>query len=279
MQVDPLERFLILLTRSATKQIDRWEIGDIALQLYDLAQKKITRTIPWPRGEEREGVNIRFSPDGKLLYFFGDDVLILETHELHRGRHLGAEPADRIRPGPRQLRIGGRLQRRSGLLHRPVHHSGSGAEPPHHGHRPRQPRRQEHRLHADRPGRRRRLRDGARSQARLRPDAADRPLRVLGVRRRAAQADRTARRSTAGRAWRLRVSSNGTPALHLPGRRDDRRLRGRDLQDPADDRDERRSDDEPVHTAARSKPVRWTAARSRTSFRTGGGWSWFLPSA
>jgi WD40 repeat protein len=78
-QVDPLERFLILLTRSATKQIDRYEIGDITMQFYDLAQKKITRTIPWPRGEEREFVNIRFSPDGKLLYFFGDDVLILET--------------------------------------------------------------------------------------------------------------------------------------------------------------------------------------------------------
>lgn len=82
MQVDPLERFLILLTRSATKQIDRWEIGEISLQLYDLAEKKITRTIPWPRGEEREGVNIRFSPDGKLLYFFGDDVLILETQNF-----------------------------------------------------------------------------------------------------------------------------------------------------------------------------------------------------
>lgn len=79
MQVDPLERFLILLTRSATKQVDRWEIGDIAMEFYDLAQKKITRTIPWPRGEERENVNIRFSPDGTLLYFFGDDVLILET--------------------------------------------------------------------------------------------------------------------------------------------------------------------------------------------------------
>lgn len=78
-QVDPLERFLILLTRSATKQIDRWEIGDITIQLYDLAQNKVTRTIPWPRGEEREFINIRFSPDGKLLYFFGDDVLILET--------------------------------------------------------------------------------------------------------------------------------------------------------------------------------------------------------
>lgn len=79
LQVDPLERFLILLTRSAEKKIDRWEIGDITIQLYDLSQKKVTRSIPWPRGEERENFNIRFSPDGKLLYFFGDDVLILET--------------------------------------------------------------------------------------------------------------------------------------------------------------------------------------------------------
>ena len=79
IQVDPLERFLILLTRSATRQIDRWEIGDITMQFYDLAQKKVTRSIPWPRGEERENVNIRFSLDGKLLYFFGEDVLILET--------------------------------------------------------------------------------------------------------------------------------------------------------------------------------------------------------
>ena len=79
LQVDPLERFLILLTRSAEKKIDRWEIGNITIQFYDLAEKKVTRTIPWPRGEEREFINIRFSPDGKLLYFFGDDVLILET--------------------------------------------------------------------------------------------------------------------------------------------------------------------------------------------------------
>ncbi len=52
------------------------------VERYDLEQKKITRTIPWPKGEEREGVNIRFSPDGKLLYFFGDDVLILETQNF-----------------------------------------------------------------------------------------------------------------------------------------------------------------------------------------------------
>ena len=82
MQVDPLQRFMILLTRSATKKADRWDIGDVALQLYDLQQKKITRDVPWPGGEVRENVNMRFSPDGKLLYFFGDDVLILETENF-----------------------------------------------------------------------------------------------------------------------------------------------------------------------------------------------------
>jgi hypothetical protein len=76
---DPLNRFLILLTRAATKQIDRWEIGPSTLLQYDLAAKKVMRTIPWPDGEEREFVNIRFSPDGKLMYFFSEDVLIYET--------------------------------------------------------------------------------------------------------------------------------------------------------------------------------------------------------
>lgn len=82
MQVDPMQRFMILLTRSATKKLDRWEISDVALQLYDLQQKKITRDVPWPGGEARENVNMRFSPDGKLLYFFGDDILILETENF-----------------------------------------------------------------------------------------------------------------------------------------------------------------------------------------------------
>ena len=82
MQVDPLERFLILLTRSATKLVDRWEISDVALQLYDLKERRITRDIPWPGGEARENVNIRFSPDGKLLYFFGDDILVIETENF-----------------------------------------------------------------------------------------------------------------------------------------------------------------------------------------------------
>ncbi|MDH4067167.1 MAG: hypothetical protein OEW19_22430, partial [Acidobacteriota bacterium] len=82
MQADPLNRFLILLTRTATKLVDRWEIGPPVLQQFDLASGQVTRTIPWPRNEERETVNLRFSPDGKLLYFFGEEVTILETQNF-----------------------------------------------------------------------------------------------------------------------------------------------------------------------------------------------------
>jgi hypothetical protein len=79
---DPLNRYLVLLTRTATKLTDRWEIGPPTLNQFDLASGQITRTIPWPKAEERETVNLRFSPDGKLLYFFGDEVTIMETEKF-----------------------------------------------------------------------------------------------------------------------------------------------------------------------------------------------------
>jgi DNA-binding beta-propeller fold protein YncE len=80
--LDPLDRFVILLTRTATKLIDRWEIGPSTMLQYDLKAHKVTREIPWPKGEEREFMNVRFSPDGKLMYFFGDDVLIYDTTDF-----------------------------------------------------------------------------------------------------------------------------------------------------------------------------------------------------
>jgi hypothetical protein len=79
---DPLERFVILLTKTAEKKIDHFEIGPPTLVVYDLKQHKISRTIPWPNNEEREFINVMMSPDGKLLYFFADDVLIYETTEF-----------------------------------------------------------------------------------------------------------------------------------------------------------------------------------------------------
>jgi len=83
LAVDPLSRFVILLTRTATKLVDRWEIGPSTMLQYDLTAHKVVRTIPWPKGEEREFMSVRFSPDGKLMYFFGEDVLIYDTSDFH----------------------------------------------------------------------------------------------------------------------------------------------------------------------------------------------------
>jgi hypothetical protein len=79
---DPLDRFVIMLVKTAEKKIDRFEITPPTLVVYDLKQHKVSRTIAWPNNEEREGVNIMMSPDGKLLYFFADDVLIYDTTEF-----------------------------------------------------------------------------------------------------------------------------------------------------------------------------------------------------
>jgi hypothetical protein len=80
LEPDPLHRFLVMVIASATKLVDRFEIGTPTLVQYDLKDHTIVRTIPWPDGEERQNANILFAPDGKLMYLFSDqDVLIYET--------------------------------------------------------------------------------------------------------------------------------------------------------------------------------------------------------
>jgi hypothetical protein len=81
--VDPLERYAIILIKTYTSKPDRYEIGKPTLVRYDLAKRAVTDTIPWPKGEEREGVQIIFSPKGDLMYFFTtDDVLVYNAETL-----------------------------------------------------------------------------------------------------------------------------------------------------------------------------------------------------
>jgi hypothetical protein len=82
MVPDPLDRFLIMVLKVVEKKIDRYEVAPPKLVVYDLKEHKISRTVPWPNGEERENVNVMFSPDGKLLYFFADEVLIYDTTDF-----------------------------------------------------------------------------------------------------------------------------------------------------------------------------------------------------
>ncbi len=82
MAPDPQHRSLILLTRAATKHIDRFEIGPSTLLQYDLQRRQVVRTVPWPDGRERDSANLLFSPDGQLLYFLGNEILIFETENF-----------------------------------------------------------------------------------------------------------------------------------------------------------------------------------------------------
>jgi DNA-binding beta-propeller fold protein YncE len=83
MNVEPRERFAVLLVKTYTRKLDRYEVGKPTLLRYDLARKAVTDTIPWPKGEERDAAQIIFSPNGDLLYFFTtDDVLIYRTDSL-----------------------------------------------------------------------------------------------------------------------------------------------------------------------------------------------------
>ncbi|MBV8820528.1 MAG: hypothetical protein JO022_19365 [Acidobacteriaceae bacterium] len=79
---DPSNSTAILLTKAASKLSDHFEIGPNIIQQYDLKEHKIIRTIPWPKGEEHEFASFKFSPDGKYLYMFGDDILVFDTKEF-----------------------------------------------------------------------------------------------------------------------------------------------------------------------------------------------------
>ena len=83
MNVDPTERFAIMVIKTITKKPDRFEIGSPKMVKFDLATKKVTDTIPWPQGQERDFAQILFSPNGENLWFFtGEDILIYDTRTL-----------------------------------------------------------------------------------------------------------------------------------------------------------------------------------------------------
>ena len=80
-EVDPQHRTMVIVARPATKQIDRWEIGAPEFIQYDLKEHKVIRTVPWTVDPEPAyyGVALRFSPDGKLLYVFGHEIVVYDA--------------------------------------------------------------------------------------------------------------------------------------------------------------------------------------------------------
>src|SRR5262249_54730566 len=63
------------------QQIDRFTIEKPQLALIDLKEKKITKTIEMPKEYSGNGL-LRVSPDGKFLYFFFRDVVIIDIDQF-----------------------------------------------------------------------------------------------------------------------------------------------------------------------------------------------------
>ncbi len=84
-QVNPTETQMVLTARATTRLTDRFEIGPAQLLLYDLKEHRVLKVIPWPEGEERDptsmlyNAGLQFSPDGRFLYLFGEEVYIYDT--------------------------------------------------------------------------------------------------------------------------------------------------------------------------------------------------------
>jgi DNA-binding beta-propeller fold protein YncE len=85
-EVDPSQRFMVLVVRTARKLVDRFEIETPAFIQYDLKEHKILRTVPWSSDPEPRyySLNLRFSPDGKLLYVFSNRILICDASTLQQ---------------------------------------------------------------------------------------------------------------------------------------------------------------------------------------------------
>lgn len=77
--VEPQERYALIVAVSYKKLADRFEIGPSRIIQYDLRGHRVMRDVPWPDDRERESIRLLFSPDGRSLYMFTDDILVYET--------------------------------------------------------------------------------------------------------------------------------------------------------------------------------------------------------
>jgi DNA-binding beta-propeller fold protein YncE len=81
LAVDPAGRYLYATMSLTVKEIDQYRTDPPAFVMIDLQDKKITKSIPFPKGYDQGfgfAATYKISPDGKLLYVFDDDIVVFE---------------------------------------------------------------------------------------------------------------------------------------------------------------------------------------------------------
>jgi hypothetical protein len=84
--VDPSNRFMMLVARTVTKLSDRFEIGTPVFIQYDLKEHRVVLTVPWATDPEPMYyyLSLRYSPDGKLLYAFSSEIVVYDATTLKK---------------------------------------------------------------------------------------------------------------------------------------------------------------------------------------------------
>ncbi len=87
--MDPAGKLLYLTTSTANRLVDRFEIEMPKFAVVDLVEKKIVKTVELPKqvapnaeGGGRRGGGLRISPDGKFLWFFRENIYIVDTTDF-----------------------------------------------------------------------------------------------------------------------------------------------------------------------------------------------------
>ena len=80
--IHPSGSYALLVTKTTTKHLDRFEIGEPTLVRYDLEQHEVIEEIPWPDDKQREFAQMLFSPDGDSLYFLDEEIIVYDAESF-----------------------------------------------------------------------------------------------------------------------------------------------------------------------------------------------------
>jgi len=120
---DPGGKFYYAVTKEITQFPEHFEVSKPKYTLIDLEQQKIVKTVEITKEEEALnqgdwGVGaLEISPDGKLLYQFGDKITILQASDFKVLDHIDLARPDTA--GMENIRYGGDLD----LINEPGEHT------------------------------------------------------------------------------------------------------------------------------------------------------------
>jgi len=85
LAIDPNGKELYSIATPIVKKIDHYEVGDPEFVRINLAARKITQMVPFPKDETAPNAyrrSMKVSPDGKLLYIFGEKIQVFNTADF-----------------------------------------------------------------------------------------------------------------------------------------------------------------------------------------------------